>query len=91
LPLLQVRIDDLVDVGVVDVGVPDALRIDDRDRPAGAAVEAARLVDPDPAWPASCSFLTRALQWSKAALRIVVGAARLALSRWLRQKKTWRW
>ena len=65
LAALQVRVDDLVDVALVDVGVPDALGIDDRDRAAGAAVEAAGLVDAHLAGPGSSSFFTRDLQWSK--------------------------
>jgi len=43
--VLQVRVDDLVNVVAVDVGVPDLFGIDHRHRPAGAAVHATRLVD----------------------------------------------
>src|SRR6185369_1006796 len=43
--VLEVRVDDLVDVGLVDVGVPGALGVDDRHRPAGAAIQASGLVD----------------------------------------------
>src|SRR5512135_718480 len=45
----QVLVDDLLDVGTVDVRVPDRLRIDHRTGAFLAAVEAARLVDAHPA------------------------------------------
>src|SRR5476649_814565 len=51
------RIDDFIDVGLVDVGVPSALRIDHDDRPFFAAVEATRLVDADLAWPREAQLL----------------------------------
>src|SRR5258707_1153257 len=43
--VLEVLLDDLVDVGLVDVGVPDRVGVDDNARAFLAAVEAARLVD----------------------------------------------
>src|SRR6185503_20873409 len=41
----EVLLDDFVDVGAVDVGIPDRLRIDHDAGPLLAAIEAARLVD----------------------------------------------
>src|SRR5689334_3083017 len=43
--VLEVRVDDLVDVVAVDVGVPDRLGIDDRHGAAGTAVQAPGFVD----------------------------------------------
>src|SRR5690606_27958270 len=45
--VLDVRFEDLVDVGFGPTGVPDAFRIDDDGRPELAAVEAAGVVDAD--------------------------------------------
>src|ERR1700744_4632076 len=55
-PGFQVRVDDLVDVRFVHEGVPDRLRIDDRDRCPGAAVEAPGGVDANPAGAADAFF-----------------------------------
>ena len=53
----QVRLDDLVDVALVDEGVPDRFRIDHGDRAAGAAIQAAGLVDADLARPSQAQLL----------------------------------
>src|SRR5262245_391347 len=45
LALLEMRVDDLVDVVLVDVRVPDRLRVHHRHRSARTAVQAAGLVD----------------------------------------------
>ena len=54
-PFDEVLLDDLVDVRLVDVGVPDRLGVDDDARAFLAAVEAARLVDADLAGPGRAS------------------------------------
>ena len=58
-PLDDVPVDDLVDVGAVDVGVPDGVGIDDEHGSFLAAVEAARLVDAHLALAVRPSALTR--------------------------------
>src|SRR5207245_7462078 len=78
LALLQVRIDDLVDVVLVDVGVPDGVGVDHRHRTAGAAVQAACLVDAHLARAGQALGLDARLAVVEAGLRIVVGAAGLA-------------
>ena len=45
-PVAQVRLDDFIDVCLVDKGVPDRLGIDHGDRAGSAAVKTAGLVDP---------------------------------------------
>src|SRR6188508_527533 len=79
LAVLQVRIDDLVDVVLVDVGVPDGLGIDHRHRPAGAAVEAPGLVHPDAARPGKLLLLDPRLAVVECLLGIVILAACLAV------------
>ena len=81
LALLQVRIDDLVDVVLVDIGVPGGVGIDHRDRAAGAAVQAAGLVDADPARPGEALGLDARLAVVEARLGVVVGAASSRRSR----------
>src|SRR5262249_27528322 len=44
-PVAQVLVDDLVDVALVDIGVPDRVGVDDHAGALLAAVEAAGLVD----------------------------------------------
>src|ERR1019366_6713519 len=52
LAALEVRIDDLVYAGRIDVRDPDALGKDAAPRPPGAAIEAPRFVAAPPARPA---------------------------------------
>src|SRR5574340_1670286 len=44
-PLFEMDLEDLVEVGLVHVGIPDAFRIHDQQRTFVAAVEAAGAVD----------------------------------------------
>jgi hypothetical protein len=44
-PLFQMDIEDFVDVGLIDIGVPDTFRVDHQHRPLVAAIHAARAVD----------------------------------------------
>src|ERR1019366_3171164 len=74
LAALEVRIDDLVDVGRIDVRVPDAFGIDDGHRAAGAAIEATRLVDAHPARPAELLGLDARLAMIEAGLGAVMRA-----------------
>src|SRR6185436_13353849 len=55
--VLEMFLDDLVDVGLVDVGVPDRFRVDDDAGAFLAAVEAARLVDADLAFAGETELL----------------------------------
>jgi hypothetical protein len=43
----QVAVDDFVEVLRIYVGIPDGLRVDDRDRTQRTPVETAGVVDPD--------------------------------------------
>jgi len=45
LAIFQVRLDDLIDVRFVEIGVPDAFRIDHDHRPFFAALQASGLID----------------------------------------------
>ena len=47
LPVNDVRFDDLVDIGVGDVSIPDGLGVDHNRRPVLALIEAAGLVRAD--------------------------------------------
>ncbi len=53
----QVRLDDLINVRFVDVGVPGTFRINDAHRPFFAAVQTAGLVDADLAFTGKAQFL----------------------------------
>ena len=46
-PVLEMGFDNFIDIVRVNEGVPGRLRVDHRDRPGGAAVQAPSLVDPD--------------------------------------------
>src|SRR6266850_2045797 len=59
--VLEVLLDDLVDVGAIDVGVPDRVRVDHDAGAFLAAVEAARLVDADLAFTGEAELLDAAL------------------------------
>ena len=45
LPALQMRFDDFIDVGLVDIGVPNRLWVDHHHGAAGTAIQTPRLVD----------------------------------------------
>src|SRR5690349_18408782 len=74
-PVHEVLVDDLVDVVLVHVGVPDLLGIDDDDRPFLAAVEAARLVDADHALAVELELLDALLGVFLHRLGAMAGAA----------------
>src|SRR5438045_7916560 len=67
--VLQVLLDSLIDVGAVEVGVPDRVGIDDDARTLLAAIETARLVDADLAFAREAEFLD-------ALLRVIADLAR---------------
>src|ERR1035441_1875305 len=73
------RIDDLVNVGGVDIRVPSAFGIDDGDRPAGAAIETARFVDPHLAGPGEPGGLDARLAMIEGGLGAVMRARVLAV------------
>ncbi len=79
LAVLEVGLDDLVDIAGVHVGVPGALGIDDRDGPARAAVQAARLVHAHLAGTSELFGLDARLAVVERLLRAVVGTAVLAV------------
>ena len=80
--LHEVRVDDLVDVVLIDVRVPDAFRIHHDTRPLVATVEAARLVDPDLAFTVQAHLLDprlRMLLHFRCAMTAAAGSALFAL------------
>src|SRR5687768_10098201 len=79
-PLLQVRVDDLVDIVLVDIGVPDGLGVHHGDRAAGATVEAAGLVDAHAARPGQPQRLDARLAMIERLLRLVLRAAGFAVA-----------
>src|SRR5262245_18961623 len=73
----QVLLDDLVDVGLVDIGVPDRVRVDDDAGTLLAAIEAARLVDAHLAFTGHAERLDAALgvvAHGRGALVVAAGA-----------------
>ena len=87
--VLQMLVDDLVDVGLVDVRVPDLLRVDDDHRTLVTAVEAPCLVHAHLALAGEAQRLDAVLGVVAHLVGLVVLAAGLAGARWLQQKKTW--
>src|SRR5262245_52210422 len=77
--VLQMLGDDLVNVLLVDVGVPDGVGIDDHHRPLLAAVETSRLVDAHLARAGKLEALHAVLGVVAHLLRAAVGAALLAV------------
>ena len=71
---------DLVDVVLVDEGVPGLVGVDHGHRAAGAAVQAAGLVDPHAAHAGQPGGLDLLLAMVEAGLRGVVGATGLAVA-----------
>jgi hypothetical protein len=76
--VLEVLLDDLVDVRLVDVRVPDLLGVHDDDRPFVAAVEAAGLVDPHLPFAGEAERLHAVLRVAAQRVGLVVLAAVLA-------------
>src|SRR5262245_31572342 len=72
-------LDDLVDVGAVDVGVPDRLRVDHDAGSFLAPVQATRLVDAHLAGTGEAQLLHALLGVVAHVLRALVGAAGLAV------------
>src|SRR5688572_15618639 len=79
LPILEVRFDDLVDVVLVDIGVPDRFGVDHDHGPRGAAVEAAGLVDADLARTGQALRLHLCLAPVKRLLGMVLGTTGLTV------------
>ncbi|CAG9238348.1 hypothetical protein BCAR13_840140 [Paraburkholderia caribensis] len=77
----EMRIDDLVDIALVDVRVPDAFRIHDDRRPFLAAVETPRLVDAHLAGTGKAELFHAFLRVFLHFLRAAVRAARTRCAR----------
>src|SRR5690606_18127172 len=73
-PTHEMRVDDVIDIALVDIGVPDAFRVDDHDRPFLAAVQAAGLVDAHLACSRESQLLDALLRIFLHGLCIAVGA-----------------
>ena len=84
---LQVRLDDLVDVGLIDIAVPDAFRVHHRHRARSAAVQAAGLVDAHLAGAGQALGLDALLAVVERRLRAVVGAAGFAIGALVQSKE----
>jgi hypothetical protein len=85
--LHQVLLHDLVDIGLVDKGVPNGLGVDHHDGAARTTVEAARLVHAHLAGAQdACRFGLR-FAVVKRLLRLVLGAAGLAVVALVEAKK----
>ena len=54
----QVLLDNLVNIFLIYIGIPDPLRVHDHDRPFRAAVKTTRGVDADPPWSGDTQLLT---------------------------------
>ena len=79
LAVFEMRLDDFVDVGIVDVGVPGAFGVDHRYRAGGAAVQATGLVHAHLARAREPCRLDLRFAAIKARLCIVVGTAVFAI------------
>src|SRR5688572_1683285 len=77
--VLEMLADDLVDVVLIDVGVPDSVGVDHGNRPLLAAIEAARLVDANLAGAGKLEALDAVLGVVAHLLRAAVVAALLAV------------
>jgi hypothetical protein len=80
--MLQMRVDDFVDIGFVDVGVPNAFRIDHDHRTRGTAVQTTCPIDPYFAGPGQARRFDLRLAPIKSRLGPLLAAAgltRLAL------------
>jgi hypothetical protein len=78
--LLQVALDDLVKIVLIDIAVPDALRVDHCDRSAGAAVETPCLVDAHAARSVERKSLHALLAVIECGLRVVLRTSSLAVA-----------
>ncbi|MNN55901.1 hypothetical protein D3C81_1708040 [compost metagenome] len=75
----QMDVDDFIEVFIVDIGVPGALRIDHDDRAFFAAAEATGLIDADCATAAQAQFLDACLQVFLRGVRTTFGTALAAI------------
>ena len=66
---------DFVDIVLVDVGVPDVVRIDDHHRAFGTTVHATRQINAHPAFAAQVQLLDAILGVAANTLRVMLVAA----------------
>src|SRR3989344_1148330 len=83
----QVTVDDLVDVALVDEGVPGAFGVDHGDRAARTAVQAAGLVDPHATLAVAPGRGHTGLAMVETGLSGMVGAGRLAVDALVQAKE----
>jgi len=55
--IYQVLINNFVNIRLVNIAVPDIIRVDDNDRPFGTAIQTTGRVDTHLARPGNCQFL----------------------------------
>jgi hypothetical protein len=87
LTIFQVRFDDLINVCVVNVRVPNPLGINHRHRAARTPVKAAGLVHPNFAGARQTKGLDLGFATVKSGLCIVLGTARLIVFALIEAKK----
>jgi hypothetical protein len=73
----KVRLNNLVDISLVHVGVPNGFRVDHRNRPTRASIKTARLVDAYAAGAVQACRLHSGLAVIKGLLRTMLSAASL--------------
>src|SRR5690606_35066783 len=71
----EMGVDDLIDVALVEIGVPDAFRVHDKYRAFLATVQAPSLVDANLAGTCQAQFLDALFGMLLHRLRIAAGAA----------------
>ncbi|MBN8830161.1 MAG: TraB/GumN family protein, partial [Sphingomonadales bacterium] len=76
--IAQMRLDDFIDVRLIDIAVPDGLRVHHCDRATRATVKTARAVDAHAARPEQAEGLGARLATGKSVFGLVVGAAGFA-------------
>ena len=76
----EVLAQDLLDVFLVDAGVPGSLGIHDDHRPFGTTVQATGGIDPDTSWTRNTELLAALLQVIAQTLSVTLGATLAAVA-----------
>lgn len=78
-PLYQVAVDDFIEILSIDIGVPDGLRVNHGHRAQLAAVQTARVIDPDLTRSRDTEFLATLLHVIARLLRATLVTALAAV------------
>lgn len=87
LALHQVGGDDLINIRVVEIGVPDSFWVNHHNRPTRATIQASSSINPDTPWPSQPGGLDLALAMVKRSHGIVLRTTRLAVAAFIHTKK----